>query len=328
MPRLLIDLDIETARLERLAAGTGLDVQRTPEPSASRRSLPDGLLAEVSAMLTTHVPTNVEAAKALQWIQLASAGFAQVEGLGLSGRGVRVCTASGVNDVPIAEWTLMMMIALARDLSGLMQNQQTATWDRDPRFQQEIRGRTLGIWGYGGIGRESARLASALGLRVHVLTRSGKVSRRDAFGVPGTGDDAGKLPAKVFAADEAIDFCAGLDFLLLAMPLTPQNEGLVGSEHFEAMPPHAFLLNPARGKLVREADLLNALRTGGIAGAALDTHFQTPLPPAHPLWAMPNVIITPHISGSSQSPHFVERLCLLFETNVRRWQDQIGRAHV
>ena len=140
------------------------------------------------------------------------------------------------------------------------------------------------------------------------------------FVFPGTGDDAGTIPERVFSAVEAEQFCQTLDFLLLAIPQTPANEGLINRRLFETLPDHAFLLNPARGKLVCEADLLWALETRQIAGAALDTHFHYPLPPDHPLWQMPNVILTPHIAGSSQSPHFTDRLWQLFCTNVRRWQ--------
>jgi phosphoglycerate dehydrogenase-like enzyme len=214
-----------------------------------------------------------------------------------------------------------MMVNLARDLPAMFRNQQQGIWDRGERFQKEIRGSTLGIWGYGGIGRQTARLAKALGLRVHVLTRSGNVGGGGPrYCVAGTGDDEGSQPDRVFSMKEVDAFCQSLDFLLLAIPQTPENVGIVNRRVFEALPNHAFLLNPARGPLVNEADLLDALRNGAIAGAALDTHFKYPMPPDHPLWRMPNVIMTPHISGSSKSPHFISRLWQLFGENVRRWQ--------
>ena len=320
MPQVLVDTPIDSALIDEFARSTGLSVDLAPGELDTRRDLPEALLRDVRAMLCTYLPTNHEAMTAVELVQLCSSGYSQVENLGLAHRGVQVCNASGVNDVPIAEWSVMMIVALARDLPRLFQHQQQAVWDRGARFQQEVRGRTLGIWGYGGIGRETARLAAAMGLRIHVLTRTGRIEPRERFRVAGTGDDDGTIPDHVFSAVEAEQFCQTLDFLLLAIPQTPANEGLINRRIFEALPDRAFLLNPARGGLVCEADLLWALEAGQIAGAALDTHFHYPLPLDHPLWQMPNVILTPHISGSTESPHFKQRLWQLFCANVRRWQ--------
>lgn len=320
MPQVLVDTPIDPALLTELAEATGLTVEPAPGELDTRRQLPEKLLRDVSAILGSFLPTNHAAMTSLELVQLCSSGFSQVENLGLAERGVRVCNASGVNDVPIAEWAVMMIVALARDLPALFRHQQQAVWDRGARFQQEVRGRTLGIWGYGGIGQETARLSAAMGMRIHVLTRSGRIEPRRRFKVPGTGDEVGTIPQRVFSLAEAEPFCRSLDFLLLAIPHTPANEGIVNRRLFEALPDGAFLLNPARGKLVCEADLLWALQTGKLAGAALDAHFHYPLPPDHPLWRMPNVILTPHISGSSQSPQFKSRLWKLFCMNVRSWQ--------
>src|SRR5687768_4930817 len=320
MPQLLVDATIDPKVVEALGKSSGLSVATVPGDHESKRELPESLIADAQGMLCTFLPTNHQVMRSLKLVQLCSAGFAQLENLGLSSRGVRVCNASGVNDIPIAEWAITMMVALARDLPLMFRNQQQGIWDRDARFQTEIRGRTLGIWGYGGIGRETARLASAMGLRVYVLTRSGKIADTPRFRIEGTGDDAGTIPQKVFALDQIDAFCHDLDFLLLAMPQTPDNVGIVNRRVFEMLPDRAFLLNPARGPLVLEDDLLWALRTNRIAGAALDTHFKYPMPPDHPLWRMRNVIMTPHISGSSKSPHFTSRLWQLFAENLKRWQ--------
>src|SRR5690606_28203068 len=142
-----------------------------------------------------------------------------------------------------------------------------------PRFANEIRGHVVGLWGYGGIGRETARLAKALGMTVHVLARGGLRSRENFYRVQGTGDPEGTLPDRLFTASEELEFLAGLDFLILAMPLTPANKGRIGERELRALKPTAFLLNPARGPLVQEAALLRALTEEWIAGAALDTHY-------------------------------------------------------
>lgn len=176
---------------------------------------------------------------------------------------------------------------------------------------------TLGLWGYGGLGRETARLAKLMGMRVHVLARRGVHPAPNLYRVSGTGDPEGTLPDRVFSAKDAQQFLSELDFLILAMPLTPLTEGLIGEKELQALPRSAFVLNPARGPLIQEQALLRALREGWIAGAALDTHYQYPLPPDHPLWSLPNVILTPHISGTSLPPIFRTRVWDLFLKNVR-----------
>ena len=146
-----------------------------------------------------------------------------------------------------------------------------------------------------------------MGLRVHVLARNGVEPIRNIYTVPGTGDPEGVLPDRVFKAGEELEFLRDLDFLILALPLTKATEGLIGERELQALPRQAFVLNPARGPIIKQEALLRALREKWIAGAALDTHYQYPMPPDHPLWKFPNVIFTPHISGSSLSPNFRQR---------------------
>jgi phosphoglycerate dehydrogenase-like enzyme len=155
-------------------------------------------------------------------------------------------------------------------------------------------------------------------MRVHVLTRSGVKQRTHVYRVPDTGDPEGRLPDRVFALEDTLGFLASLDFLILAMPLTRATEGIVGERELRALRPTACVLNPARGPLIQEQALLRALREGWIAGAALDTHYHYPMPPEHPLWHLPNVIMTPHISGSSGSPFFLARIWDIFVQNVER----------
>jgi phosphoglycerate dehydrogenase-like enzyme len=126
------------------------------------------------------------------------------------------------------------------------------------------------------------------------------------------------LPDRVFTAGQEMEFLSGLDFLILALPHTKQNTGMIGVRELQALPKTAYVLNPARGPIIQEEALLTALRQGRIAGAALDTHFAYPLPPEHPLWRFPNVILTPHISGADHSRHFPDRICDLFVRNVER----------
>jgi phosphoglycerate dehydrogenase-like enzyme len=304
--------------MARLKSLPGVAVE-TVEPKEEARDLPPNQLEEVHILFCTFPPRNLEVMRTLQLVQIASAGYGQLVHLGLDRKGIRACNGLGNFDVPIAEWNIAMMVNLARNLRCMIRNQESALWDRSAVFQKEIRGSVLGIWGYGGIGRETARLAKAMGLQVHVMTRDGVTPRGDAYRVEGTGDPEGVLPDQSFRPGQEREFLSGLDFLVLSMPLTKNNEGIVGEKELRALPPTAFLLNPARGPLVQEQALLRALREGWIAGAALDTHYAYPLPSDHPLWRFPNVILTPHISGSAQSPKFLDRIWDIFVENVERW---------
>lgn len=317
---ILIDLPVYVPILDAIKALPGLNVNLVDPPEERLRPLPQELIADCDALLCTFPPENHQKMHQLKYIQISSAGYKQLIGQGLPNRNIRACNALGVFDVPIAEWNMAMMVNLARDMRKMMHNQCEQIWDRSARFQHEIRGAVVGIWGYGGIGRETARLAKALGLKVHVLSRNGIKARIDIYSVAGTGDPEGVLPDKVFLSGEKEEFLKGLDFLIIAMPQTDHNEGIIGEPELKMMKKGSFLLNPARGPLVNEQALLKALEQNWIAGAALDTHYYYPMPPDHPLWKMPNVILTPHISGSSSSPRFLERVYDIFFQNLKRWQ--------
>jgi len=158
-------------------------------------------------------------------------------------------------------------------------------------------------------------------MRVHVLTRTGAIpARENVYCVPGTGDPTGAHPHRVFSASESGEFLRDLDFLVVAVPLTAATEGLIGEAELRALPRTACVLNPARGPIIQQQALLRALDEGWIAAAALDTHYVYPLPPEHPLWRYPNVILTPHVSGSSLSQHFRERLWDIFLANLARYR--------
>ena len=317
--KIVIDVAPHESALAALKQRGDFQIELIQPPEERARELDTEVIYDADIFFCSLPPTNHAVMKQLTWMQIASVGYSQLFNLDLPARGVRATNAGGCFDVPIAEWNVSMMINLARDLRQMIRNQEAAVWDRSAIFQNEIRGMTVGLWGYGGIGRETARLAKQLGLRVHVLTRNGVGPRNNIYAVPGTGDPAGILPDRVFCAGEEMDFLRDLDFLIVAMPLTKATEGLIGERELRALPRRAWILNPARGPIIQQEALLNALRENRIAGAALDTHYQYPMPPEHPLWKFPNVIFTPHISGSSLSPKFKERLWEIFSMNVERF---------
>jgi len=311
--KIVIDVAAHEPALAALKQRVDCHIECIKPPEERARELDPALIQDADVLFCTFPPTNHPVMRNLKWIQIASTGYAQLHGLDLPARGVRATNARGCFDVPIGEWNIAMMVNLARDLRQMVRNQDAAVWDRSAIFQNEIRGSTVGLWGYGGIGRETARLARHFGMRVHVLTRSGVGPRREVFTEPGTGDPEGVLPDRVFHAGEELEFLRDLDFLIVALPLTKATEGLIGERELQALPLRAFVLNPARGPIIKHDALLRALREKWIAGAALDTHYQYPMPPEHPL------IFTPHISGSSLSPKFKQRLWEIFTRNVDRF---------
>lgn len=318
--RVLVDVPVEPSVLADLQSSGRAVFDMIDPPAVAPRALPAEQVRDIDVLFCRQPPTNFAEAIALKWVQLGSAGYAQLFGLDLPARGIRASNASGCFDTSIGEWNVAMMINLARNTRQLIRHQETMVWDRSAEFQREIRGLTVGVWGYGGIGRETARLAKAMGLRVHVLTRDGRAGPRgDVYAVAGTGDPDGVLPDRVFGPNESIEFLGGLDFLVLAVPLTKVTEGMIGERELSALPRHAFVLNPARGQVIQEAALLRALRERWIAGAALDTHYHYPMPPEHPLWQFPNVIFTPHISGDNAGSGFKTRLWDIFAQNVDRF---------
>lgn len=287
---------------------------------AENLTIPADIAAKAEILFCALPPANIDAMKNLRWMQIASVGYNHLLPFKFGSRGVTVTNARGVFDSPISEWCASMMINLLRDVRGMIRNQDSGIWDRDFRFQREIRGLTVGLWGYGGIGRETARLAKALGMRVHVLNRSGKGTREACYMVAGTGDPAGTLPDRYYSPEERMPFLQSLDFLIISTPLTPATEGMIGEAELRALPQGAYLLNPARGPIIQQDALLSVLRDGHLGGAALDTHYAYPMPADHPLWKFPNVIMTPHISGSNGSPHFTSRLGEIFSENLKRFR--------
>jgi phosphoglycerate dehydrogenase-like enzyme len=320
MTRILIDVPLGDEAMWRLEALPGVVLQTAPRHEREWDA-PDELTRGVEILLCRMPPRNLRGIGALKLVQLTSVGYDHLRHLQLANAPFRVCNARGVFDTAIGEWCMAMMVNLTRDLPRMLRNQQAAMWERGERFAREVRGRVVGLWGYGGIGRETARLARALGMTAHAMTRSGVRPRTDVYVQPGTGDPEGVLPHRVFVAGQEQEFLSGLDFLILALPHNRQSDGLVGEAELRALPRTAYVLNPARGPIIQEEALLCALNEGWIAGAALDTHFAYPLAPEHPLWRLPNVILTPHVSGSDRSRDFPRRMADLLVQNVTRFME-------
>jgi phosphoglycerate dehydrogenase-like enzyme len=274
-------------------------------------------------LLTFRLPRDArDRAPGLRWIQLLSAGADHALGGPLKGSSITLTTASGIHATPIAEYTLGSMLAYAHRIHLSLRAQIRHEWSRSRNLSEplgELRGCTIGIIGYGSIGRETGRLAAAFGMKVLALKRNPD-DRADSGWCPaGLGDPEGKIPARFFGSDEREAILRESDYVDVTLPLTDHTRKFIGEREFAAMKPGAYLVNIGRGKVIDEAAMAAALKAGKIGGAGLDVFENEPLEANSPLWDMENVIITPHISGDSLD--YLGKACELFAENLKRFAE-------
>jgi len=234
----------------------------------------------------------------LRWLHTMSAGVdSPVFGMFLD-RGARVTTSSGASAEPIAGTVMMYLLALSRGLPELFRAQAAHEWR--PNTYRELAGLSIAVVGYGPIGQNVARLATAFGMAPTIV-------RRRAIG-----DE----PHPVRRLAELADVVAGVDAVVVALPLVPETTGLISADVVARMRPDALFVNVGRGELVDQAALTTALRDGRLGGAGLDVFRPEPLPTGDALWDMPNVIVTPHNSGTSDGT--AHRAAEIFLDNLRR----------
>ncbi|MCE2489017.1 MAG: D-2-hydroxyacid dehydrogenase [Anaerolineae bacterium] len=265
-----------------------------------------------------HIP-QPEQAPRLRWIQLHGAGANHLQGLPiLDAEDVAITSASGIHATPIAEHCLAMMLAFACRLPHFLRLQAEANWDRSGRASDTLRGQTLGIVGYGSIGRELARLADSLGMTVVATRRDLRhPAEEGSYLEPGVGDPQAEIPTRLYPPQALASMLAICDYVALTLPLTGETQHLLDEGMLATMKPGAVLINISRGAVLDEAALISALAAQRIAGAALDVFEEEPLPATSPLWSLDNVIITPHIAGNTRRYH--EKAATLFAENLRRY---------
>ncbi|MEH2231802.1 MAG: D-2-hydroxyacid dehydrogenase [Nostoc sp.] len=244
----------------------------------------------------------LEAAPALRWHHAPNAGVNHILTPTYLQRDIILTNGAGVHGIPIAEFVITYILAHAKHLPELYALQAERHWKRGFAIQ-ELTDATLLIIGAGGIGQEIAARAKPFGLRIIG-------SRRHPQELPNFD--------KVVGADEWRSLLPGVDYVVIATPLTPETKEFINESVLRSLPNHAYLINIARGGVVDELALIKALKEGWIAGAALDTVNSEPLPPESPLWSLPNIFITPHTSG--HSPKSKQRSIALFIDNLKRYQ--------
>jgi phosphoglycerate dehydrogenase-like enzyme len=246
------------------------------------------------------VKTIREAAPRLKWIQLTSAGADRLLNSGFVEQGITVTTVSGLHAIPIGEFIIGAMLQWAKGAPRTMRAQLKHEWTRFA--PTELHGKTVGIVGIGHIGAEAARLAKAFGCRVLATKRSA------------TARSSTPYADEILPASELPRLLAESDYVVLCVPLTTDTRGLIGERELRMMKPTACLINIARGPVIVEEALIEALRQGWIAGAALDVFEKEPLPADSPLWDFENVILTPHISGGTEN--YNRRATEIFARNL------------
>jgi glyoxylate/hydroxypyruvate reductase A len=243
----------------------------------------------------------------VRWIQATAAGAGeQVRRAGLNPEAlerVMITTSSGVHALPLAEFCMFGLLAIAKDLPRLAADQRSRAWPPLRRATRELHGETLFILGLGDIGLEVARLAKAFGMRT--------VGFKRTPGPPPPFTD------EVHTAADLASMIDQADALVITLPGTPETERIVDAVVIGHMRPSCIVVNVGRGSVVDEAALTEALRQGRIAGAALDVFAEEPLPASSPLWDLPNVLISPHTAALSQRED--ERIVELFKDNLRRY---------
>jgi phosphoglycerate dehydrogenase-like enzyme len=227
---------------------------------------------------------NWELCRRLRWVHIGGVGVDWALFPELVASEVVLTNSRGIFDITLPEYLLTLMLALVKDLPATLRAQAVHEWQHG--LLQPLHGARAVIVGAGSIGRAAARLLRSLGLEVTL------VGRRARPAEPGAADDG-----RIRGIHDLPKLLPGADWLILLAPLTPETRGLIGAAELALLPPGARVANLGRGPLLVEAALIEALRSGRLAGAALDVFEREPLDATSPLWDMPNVIVSPHIGG-------------------------------
>lgn len=301
--------------------GISSRINITAVQAARASDIPAETLARTEVLYTAYILPEPEQVPALKWVQFHFAGIDRFldEPL-LKKDGLLITTLSGAAASQAAEYIVSMLLALTHKLPALLASQKKSEWPKD-RFERfspfELRGKTVGIVGYGSIGRQVARLLQPFGVTILAVKRNAMQPGDSGYIPEGLGDPEGDLVNRLYPAQALRSMVKECHFIIITVPLTAETSGLIDEHILSSARPDAYLIDASRGGVVSHPALMNALKNGKLAGAALDVFPEEPLPASSPLWQVPNLIISPHISGSS--PHYTERSVALFSENLHRY---------
>jgi phosphoglycerate dehydrogenase-like enzyme len=317
--KILTTISIPETELERIRA-VSPRIKVYVHPTRSYSEIPEQLLDSVEILYTMHSLPEPEQVPNLRWIQAHTTGVDQFQGHPLLNSDVIVTTMSGSSAPQMAEFVLMCLLALGHRLPKIMRSSSEKQWaeGRYTRFEPaELYGSTVGILGYGSIGREVSRLCHAFGATVLATKRDLKHLTDEGYTMEGLGDLEANLPDRLYPPEATRSMVSLCDYVVIALPLTPKTQGFVASELIKAMKAGSFLIDISRGGILDHGALIEALSSGHLAGAGLDVYPVEPLPESSPLWEMQNVILSPHLAGSS--PHYFTRAIDLFTLNLGQY---------
>jgi phosphoglycerate dehydrogenase-like enzyme len=320
----LVTMPFDEAQLDRMRAVS-------PRVTVTRADAQTADYARADVLYAGTVPADLVGggdgrprAPRLKWVQLHMAGvdafhthpvYTQSE--------VLLTTTSGVHAPAIAEYVITVLLALAHRVPRMVEWQAKGVWPPDrqrwPLFvPTPVRGATLGIIGYGSIGRELARIAKTAFAMTVLACKRNVAGRADTgYRLPGTGDPDGALPDEWLATEDLSVLLTRADVVVLCAPLTSETHGMIDAAALAAMKPSAYFINVGRGASVDESALVRALAERHIAGAAVDVFAQEPPAAGHPLYALDNVIVSPHVSGFMSG--YDDACTALFAENLRRY---------
>lgn len=285
-PVVLVTAETVSELAQNLLRGGGCDLEFMSNPVDSNALIAALARPEVEAVLLRGSPPLTEqvfaAAPGLKIIAKHGAGVDSVDVAAATRHGIAVMVAEGANADAVAEHTLAMMLSLSRELPRFDRETRQGAWRNLNHFTRDFRARSVGIIGYGQIGERTAKLVQACGAQVVIHTRS-KITPPPGMELE---PDLNRLLERV-------------DIVSLHCPLTDKTRGLIGAAQFARMKPGALLINTARGPVIDEPALVAALQGGRLAGAGLDTFAVEPAVAANPLFALPNVLVTPHIAAAT-----------------------------
>jgi phosphoglycerate dehydrogenase-like enzyme len=293
----------------------------TVHPAQTVPEVPDELWGRCEVLYTDRVLPDPELAPNISWVQFHWSGIESLTNSALFAKpGIAVTTLSGAAASQSAEYILTMLLALGHQIPGLSAAQKKADWPKDrwERFKpRELRTSTVGIIGYGSIGRQVARLLHEFGTIV-LATKNDAMQPADSGYAPEEmGDQDGNFVHRLYPAQAVKSMVKDCDFIVICVPLTEKTRGLVNAEVLAACKPNAYLIDISRGNIIDHSALIKALNDHKLAGAALDVFPEEPLPEKSSLWGMSNVIITPHIAGVSNQ--YDQRAVRLFAENLSRY---------
>lgn len=323
--KVLITLNFSDEILQRLRQiSPRLEIISRPAKTYSEISTQ--IWQDTEILYTQAVYPPADATPKLKWLQSYSAGVDEVLKQPLLQRHPEIIITStrGIHATNMAEYIIGMMIALGHKFPQMRESFLKREWrqDRQQKFMPlELRGATVGIVGYGAIGREVARLAKCFGMTVLAAKRNVmQVEESDHYVVEGTGDKFGNSFDRLYPPQALATMVRDCDFVVITTPLTEKTHQLYNEKVIQAMKHGSYLVNVGRGGVVDESALIDALKKGHVAGAALDVFETEPLPDDHPLWTAPNIVITPHIAGAM--PTYQEKAAEIFEENLKRYIDK------